>query len=128
MDQDKQKKPPHHKSETSMREKTVQAAAGAEKVSRRKRLGRVLAKPFRPIGKVLARIERFKPIHIIGLVIIPRYLRNAWKELRLVTWPSRRETRRLTGAVLVFAVIFGVLIAAVDYGLDKVFKKVILKQ
>jgi preprotein translocase subunit SecE len=61
-------------------------------------------------------------------VIVPRYFRNSWAELRRVTWPGRKETRQLTSAVLVFAVIFGILIATVDYGLDKVFKKVILKQ
>ena len=112
----------------TMREKTAQSAAGANKPSRKHRLLVVVGKPFRPIGRFLVRVERWKPIHIIGLIIIPRYIRNSWQELRLVTWPNRRETRRLTTAVLIFAVIFGILIACVDYGLDKAFKKVVLKQ
>src|SRR5579862_611732 len=115
-------------SNPTMRDKTTQTGADNEKVSRRRRVARVFVKPFRPIGRLLARIERFKPIHLIGLVLVPRYFRNSWRELRMVAWPSRRESRRLTSAVLVFAVIFGVLVAVVDFGLDKLFKKVILKQ
>jgi preprotein translocase SecE subunit len=44
-----------------------------------------------------------------------------------VTWPTWRESRRLTGAVILFSVIFGGLIAIVDYGLDKLFKQLLLK-
>jgi preprotein translocase subunit SecE len=112
----------------TMRDKTAQAAGKTNKPTRKGRVGRTIAKPFRPIGRLLVRIERFKPVHILGLIIVPRYFRNSWRELRMVVWPSRRETRRLTSAVLIFAVIFGIMIAIVDYGLDKVFKKVILKQ
>ncbi len=111
-----------------MLEQTEKTAEQTGKVSRKRRFFRAIGKPFRPVGRVLARIERWKPIHILGLIIVPRYFRNSWKELRLVVWPSRRESWRLTSAVLIFAVIFGVMIAIVDYGLDKVFKKIILKQ
>lgn len=60
--------------------------------------------------------------------LIPRYFVNSWREVRQVTWPSRRETWRLTLAVFIFAIIFGALIAGVDKVLDLLFKKVILKQ
>lgn len=60
--------------------------------------------------------------------LIPRYFVNSWREVRQVTWPSRRETWRLTLAVFIFAIVFGALIAGVDKGLDLLFKKVILKQ
>lgn len=112
----------------TMREQADNTAVQSGKVSRKRRFFSVIGKPFRPIGRLLVRIERWKPIHIIGLVIVPRYFRNSWKELKLVVWPGRRETWRLTSAVLIFAVVFGVMIAIVDYGLDKVFKKIILKQ
>lgn len=59
--------------------------------------------------------------------VIPSYFRNAWAELRNVEWPSRRETWRLTMAVFGFAIIFGVAITIVDYGLDKLFKNLLLK-
>jgi preprotein translocase subunit SecE len=58
--------------------------------------------------------------------VIPRFLRNAWAELRLVTWPNRRETVKLTIAVFVFAFVFAFVISLVDYGLDKVFRQLFL--
>jgi preprotein translocase SecE subunit len=60
--------------------------------------------------------------------LMPRYFVNSWREVKQVTWPSRRETWRLTLAVFIFAVVFGSLVAGVDKGLDILFKKVILKQ
>lgn len=59
--------------------------------------------------------------------LIPRYFRNSWEELKGVTWPSRRETRQLTIAVFIFAIVFGIIITITDYGLDKIFKKVLIK-
>jgi preprotein translocase SecE subunit len=123
---------PKRRMKQTMREKTATGAVQANKQSRvRKVLGKVLgviAWPFRPVGRALARFEKLKPVHIVGLILVPPYFRNSWRELRQVTWPSRKETRQLTSAVLIFAIIFGVLIAITDYGLDKLFKKVILKQ
>lgn len=58
--------------------------------------------------------------------LIPQALKNAWKELRQVTWPNRSETFRLTISVLLFAIFFGSLIAGADYVLDNVFRRVIL--
>ncbi len=60
--------------------------------------------------------------------LVPTYFINAWREVRQVTWPSRRETWRLTLAVFIFAIVFGSLVAGVDKGLDEIFKKVILKK
>ncbi len=57
----------------------------------------------------------------------PRYFYGAWRELKLVTWPSRGETWRLTIAVFIFAIVFGGLAYAVDKGLDELFKELVLK-
>lgn len=62
-----------------------------------------------------------KPRHIV-----PGPIRRAWQELKGVTWPNRSETFRLTVAVLLFAMFFGSLIAAIDYGLEIVFERIIL--
>lgn len=59
--------------------------------------------------------------------LLPAFIRDAGNELKQVTWPSRKETLKLTLAVFLFAIVFGLLIAVVDYGLDKLFRKVILK-
>lgn len=72
--------------------------------------------------------------HVLGFLLrplrwlTPRYFINSWREVKQVTWPSRRETWRLTLAVFIFAVVFGALVAGVDKVLDLLFKKVILKQ
>jgi preprotein translocase SecE subunit len=115
------------KAPESVRERAAKASEVATKAPKVRKPRKVFA-PFRAVGRVLKRVESFKPIHILGLIIVPRYLRNAWGELRQVSWPNRRESLRLTSAVLIFSVVFGILIAITDYGLDKVFKKVILKQ
>ena len=86
-----------------------------------------IGKPFRWIGRKLAKLGRFKLFRIIGKILWPAYFRNSWKELKQVTWPTRRETWQLTLAVIIFSIIFGVIIAVVDYGLDKLFKQVIIK-
>jgi preprotein translocase SecE subunit len=74
--------------------------------------------PFKPLRK---------PLRIIGLVIFPVYFRRSWQELKLVTWPGFKQSLRLTWAVLLFAIIFGTAVALVDYGLDAVFKRILLK-
>lgn len=83
--------------------------------------------PFRFIGRPFKRLGKLKPFRIMGHILWPAYFRNSFKELRQVTWPNRRESLQLTSAVLIFAAIFGVMIALVDYGLDKLFKQVLLK-
>lgn len=83
--------------------------------------------PLKQIGHSLRWFFRLKPVRFIGRILGFRYLASSWRELRQVTWPTWRESRRLTGAVIVFSVIFGALVAAVDYGLDKLFKEILLK-
>lgn len=68
-----------------------------------------------------------KPLRIVGKILLPVYFRNSWRELKLVTWPSLKQSRQLTFAVLTFAVVFGAAIAGVDWGLDKVFRNILLK-
>lgn len=83
----------------------------------------------RNIVRLLAFIVRpLRPVLRPLRWIIPTYFINAWHEVKQVSWPNRRETWRLTLAVFVFAVVFGLLIAGVDKVLDELFKKVILKQ
>lgn len=57
----------------------------------------------------------------------PKFFKLAWQELRQVVWPSRRETIKLTLAVFAFSFVFGIVIALTDYGLDKLFRKLILE-
>ena len=83
--------------------------------------------PLKQIGHGLRWFGRLRVVRFIAKILLLPYFRNSWRELRQVTWPTRRESRRLTTAVVLFAIVFGLLIAVVDYGLDKLFKEVLLK-
>lgn len=119
----------------TFRERAIKATSEKEdKPTVRGYLKSWLRPVFRPIWRGLKwffTLKLFKPfrrpVRLIGLILLPRYFRNSWKELKLVTWPNWKLSRQLTFAVLVFAVVFGASIAAVDYGLDRLFKNILLK-
>jgi len=108
----------------TIREKAEAKTKKAEKAQGPKRFatGRSFVSgffaPLRKLGRGLKKISRY---------VIPPYFRNAWIELKQVTWPTFRNGLRLTGAVITFAVLFGVIVAVVDFGLDKLFKQILLK-
>ncbi len=92
-------------------------------------VGRFIAKVLSPFAFVLKPFKT-KPARFVGRIIAAiflfKFFRQAWAELRQVQWPTRHETVRLTIAVFVFSLLFGTIVAATDYGLDKVFKKVFI--
>lgn len=115
----------------TVREKTAKTVAQADKPTKRSLIWRGFSAPFRLIGRGLSKIGRFlgkyKFFRVIGYIIAPPYLRNSWKELRQVSWPNGKLTRQLTFAVMLFAIVFGAFVALLDFGLDKLFKEVLLK-
>ncbi|MEK7594866.1 MAG: preprotein translocase subunit SecE [Patescibacteria group bacterium] len=127
------------KNPETFRERAVKAAETSDKPKKTARLRQAGGKVARPVTKpvrVVASAKVFrrkpfiwlkKPLSFIGKVLVPVYFRNSWKELKLVTWPNWKQSRQLTFAVIVFAIIFGVIIAVVDYGLDKLFRNILLK-
>lgn len=117
-----------------MREKAELAQAKSEnqKPSKIRAAGSAARRPLAKIrlpqnqfGDILRAIGRFIA-KILGW-LTPSYFVNAWREVRLVTWPGRRETWRLTSAVFIFAIVFGALVAGVDKVLDLLFKNLVLK-
>ena len=83
--------------------------------------------PLKQLGHGLRWFFTRRPVKFIGRLIGLRYIRDSFNEVRLVTWPSFGQSMRLTKAVIIFSIIFGSLIAVVDYGLGKIFKQIILK-
>lgn len=73
--------------------------------------------PLRMLGRGIKKIGRY---------VVPGYFKKSWEELKQVTWPTWRETWKLTLAVIIFSAVFGALITVVDYGLDKLFKQVLI--
>lgn len=130
-DKPKTKKKRVVKNPETFRERAIKASDEGEKTSKKSLLGsffRGLFKPFRVFfSKIFKFLGKFKIFRFIGRILYPKYIRNSWKELKLVHWPSWKESRKLTFAVLVFAVIFGVFIAILDFGLDKLFRNILLK-
>lgn len=122
------------KNAETVRERAIKAQEQSAQPGRSNRLlsttAAVAGKPARGVG----RIFHHQPFKFIGAILrfigrfpLLRYLASSWRELKVVTWPNRKQTRQLTWAVLLFAIVFGALVSAVDYGLDKLFKAVLLK-
>jgi preprotein translocase SecE subunit len=123
------------KNPETFRERALKASESSDKPKRAAKVAgtgsRVISavlKPFRlTFGRLGKFLGKFRVFRFLGKILFPGYLRNSWRELRLVKWPSWKESRRLTFAVIIFATIFGASVAVVDYGLDKLFRNILLK-
>jgi preprotein translocase subunit SecE len=54
-----------------------------------------------------------------------RYLEDARGELRKITWPTLKETRRATFAVLGFVAVMAVILGLVDLALSSLIKAIL---
>jgi len=122
----------------TFRERAIKAAETGETTTRQRRIKSYVATKTRtavqPLAGPTKKFASFKPVRktgkvlrFLGKILFISYIINSWRELRLVQWPGWKESRRLTYAVLSFAIVFGASIATVDYGLDKLFKNILLK-
>lgn len=128
------RKPRIRKTAPTVRQRVeaAQIEASREKPRRIRKVLRRAPNPFRrlhlPNNKAFGILRKLgRGIRKVLSWLMPRYFINAWRELRQVVWPSRKETWRLTLAVFIFAIVFGALVAGVDKGLDEIFKKLVLK-
>lgn len=132
----KRKAPRIRKTAPTVRERAeaAQIKASRDKPKRLSAVTKRLPRPTRrlklhlPDNQVTAALRRIGRVlrKIFGW-LAPKYFANSWREVRKVTWPNRRETWRLTLAVLIFSVVFGALVSGVDKGLDELFKHFVLK-
>lgn len=84
---------------------------------------------LRPFNFLLKPFQNkfFRTIGIfLKKVLLINYFTSSWQEVKKVEWPNRKETMKLTLAVFVFAIALGVFVSVIDFGLDKLFKEVIL--
>lgn len=63
----------------------------------------------------------FRPFVAFG-----RYVRDSWRELRQVQWPSRRATWKMTLGVIIFCVFIGLLVLICDWASQWLIQEVIL--
>lgn len=116
----------------TVRERAVKASA-EHKPRRLKQASTTAVKPLKAALKT-GRKEYYLPLpdNKVGRFLnkrrkfIPSYFARSFDELKQVKWPSNKETAKLTLAVFLFALFFGTIITLADYGLDKLFKKLIL--
>ncbi len=135
------RKPRVRKTET-VRERNQKAMAKVEAKATKKQadgrikrtLKRVGAAIYRPLKKPLHFLSwpfRTRPVRAIGRVLgrifWPKYFRESYREIKLVTWPSRSATWKLTFAVLLFAVVFGLAAAGTDFVLDKIIRRIVFR-
>jgi preprotein translocase SecE subunit len=128
------RKPRIRKTAPTIRERAEAAKTKAEQ-PKTSRLHPTLSKAASPLSRVrLPENKATSALKRVGRILakilkwlVPNYFVNAWREVRLVAWPTRKETWRLTSAVFIFAIVFGAMVAAVDKGLDEIFKNLVLK-
>lgn len=58
-------------------------------------------------------------------VRLARYIEASRAELRKVTWPTLKETRKATLAVLGFVAIMAVILGLIDLGLSSLIKTIL---
>lgn len=110
------------KTETTPKPRRLHKAAGAAKrpLGAARKIGRKEYHPIKlpdnKLGRFLTTNRRFTP----------RFFRDAWGELKQVTWPNRKETIKLTIAVFVFAITLSLIVGVVDFGLDKLFRELLI--
>lgn len=67
-----------------------------------------------------------KPFVLIRpFVYFGRYLRDSWRELRQVRWPSRKATWKMVLAVIVYTAIFMLIISLLDLFFSWLFNNII---
>ena len=49
-------------------------------------------------------------------------------ELMKVVWPTKSETIKYTGVVVLFSAVIGVILGAADYGLISLIQKLVTRQ
>ena len=119
------------KKKTTMREQSAKTRANADKPKRVRKAANTVTKPVGSVGKALTADYNLHESDETSFLkkrrsLMPKYFRESWNELKQVTWPGRKETWKLVFAVFIFAIIMGVSIAALDYGLEKLLREVIL--
>lgn len=71
------------------------------------------------LSAILTPFKIFAPIN--------RYFIDSWRELKLVRWPTRKETWKMTAAVLIFSITFAIFVVVLDGLFTFMFKSILGK-
>lgn len=123
------------KKRETVRERADKTTSRSKKTPRAGKIKTALMKPVRKIVSALK--KEYTPIKtsdsktgtFLGRRgnLTPMYFIVAFRELRKVTWPTKKTAAKLTLAVFIFSVALSTLILGIDQAFDWLFKNVILK-
>lgn len=129
------KKPRIRKSPETVRERAEKQTAKQATPTKTSKLKGKIHRPLSVLRK--AGSKEYHPIPVpdnkTGRIlkkrvrIVPKFVREAWAELKLVTWPTKKEAARLTSAVIIFALFFSVFIQLLDFAFNKLVKEIFIK-
>ena len=137
--EDKNTTKPSGRSSVSKKTQTVRERREAQASNKPKRIRGAAGKIKTPLEKTKKLSS--KEVHVIPLPdnkvgrflgkkgrLSPKFLREAFAEVKLVTWPDRKNTVKLTLAVFIFAIIFAGIVGLLDWGLGELFKKFVVER
>ena len=55
------------------------------------------------------------------------FFKDVYGEMQKVVWPTRKQTLFYTIQVIVFCLVVAIILGAADYGLLRLFEKVVVK-
>jgi preprotein translocase subunit SecE len=129
------KQPRKRKSAESVRERADKQVAKKDAPTKTSKLKGKIHKPLSVLRRVSA--KEYHPVPVpdnkAGKVlkkrvrIVPKFVRESWAELKLITWPTKKEAARLTLAVIIFAVAFSIFVQLLDFIFNKLIKEILLK-
>lgn len=136
---EKEKKTPQSKPKaTTKKPQTVRERAAVGTKTPKRRIRKSVSKATTPVKSIkkLHKKEYHLPIPDTkaGRILkkrvrfFPKFVIEAFHEVRLVTWPTRRETIKLTFAVFIFAIFLASFVGLLDYGLSKAFEEFIVNR
>ena len=120
------------KKNVSMRES---AAQSRDKAVKPKRVRKAAESAGKPISKTANAATKQRHVYKKSGTdsflhkersLMPRWLLNAWRELRQVTWPTWSEAWRLVIAVFIFSALLSGFIFLLDNALETIFRNVFL--
>lgn len=119
----------------SVRERADKQQAKSDRQPRRRKVSLAAGAPVRGLRSLLK--KEYHPIKLpdtkAGQLLTkrrtaaPSYFVDSLRELKLVSWPSRKQALSLSLSVIVFSVAIAIFVQLLDYGLGKLFREVVLK-
>lgn len=122
----------NHKADKRPSEKAPVAKSPAEKATASPKKPTITVKSINKRSSKKSKGTDEKPLKEVFIMARPfvafgRYLRDSWHELRQVRWPNRKNTWKMTFAVLIYCAIFVVFIILLDTFFTFIFNLLLTK-